>query len=108
MLDCATDILGGVQQGAIEVKQVAVEGLNQAGAGRSPSDKPGIRRPPSGRITCCVLSEVSFGGRVLIGGRFPPSISVLTSAPSSTSRSSRASAMRTMALEFPSMTARAL
>src|SRR5206468_5206878 len=25
-----------------------------AGAGRSPSARPGTRRPPSGRITCCV------------------------------------------------------
>src|SRR3954467_240313 len=61
LLDCAADVLGGVQQGAVDVKQVNRKaGNDHAGWGRAPSESPGRRRPPSGRITCCVWSSESF------------------------------------------------
>ena len=55
LLDSAADVLGGVQQSAVYVKQINAElGDAHAGEGRSPSERPGTRRPTSGRITCCV------------------------------------------------------
>src|SRR5262249_19370249 len=81
--DCAADVLGGVQQGAVDVEQINAKRRDHAGC--EPSLRPGTRRPESGRMTCCVWSAESFG----LGGsasRDWPLMSCITSLPSRISR----------------------
>src|ERR1700724_3351324 len=76
LLDSAAYIFGGIQQRAVQVEQIdgkrgdlSVYYPDHAGCGRSPSENPGARRPPSGRRTCCVWSSVSLDPEAGIGGR---------------------------------------
>jgi hypothetical protein len=50
--DRAADVLGGVQQGAVDIEQV--DGERGDHAGWEPTLRPGTRRPESGRMTCWV------------------------------------------------------
>ncbi len=60
LLDGAADILGAVQQSAVDIEQVDRKRGDHAGW--EPSFRPGTRRPLSGRITCCTPPPgVSFG-----------------------------------------------
>ncbi len=61
LLDGAANILGGIQQSAVDIEQINREGRNgsehvpdHAGWGRSPSESPVTRRGVSGRSTCWV------------------------------------------------------
>src|ERR1700693_2945523 len=68
LLDGAANILGGIEQSAVNIEKVELETRDHAGCGRSPSVNPGRRRPASGRMTCCVSPEslvpdVGFGGK---------------------------------------------
>src|SRR5579885_3894466 len=97
LLHGPADVQRRVEQRAVDVEKIYRKArYAHAGCGRSPSMMPGNRRPPSGRSTCCVSPDPGPAGRVNAGSG-SPSISCLTSAPSSTSRSSSASAIRTMA-----------
>src|ERR1017187_7096300 len=110
LLDRPADIQRGIEQGAVDVEQINRKSRDHAGCGRSPSERPGSRRGPSGRSTCWVPSasaalpppEDSRGGSVL------PLMICVTSAPSRISRSSSASAILTSASECLSMMAAAV
>src|SRR5438045_6215196 len=101
VLDGSADITCGVNQCAVNIEKVDGETWDrfqdaggfsrQAGCGRSPPSSPGTPLPPSGRITCWGFSDPSLGPLDFVlwnVGNSPPSISTLTSDPSSTSRSS--------------------
>src|SRR5947209_17431985 len=77
LLDRAANIFRGVQQSAVNVEQVDGKSRNQAGCGRSPSLKPGARRPPlSGRSTCWVWSSESRGPAGMGGNCWPLMIAI--------------------------------
>src|SRR5215472_13086970 len=108
LLYCTADVACGIEQRAVDIEEISPKAGNHAGCGRSPSVKPGMRRPGSGRITCCVLSAVSFVPEVDCGGRSPPLMICITSLPSRISRSNSVSAILTSASECSSITAEAV
>src|SRR5260370_557061 len=104
LLDSAADVLGAVQQSAVDVEQIDRKRGDHAGW--EPSLRPGTRRPLSGRITCCTPPPgVSFGA---CGANVWPLINWVTSLPSRISRTSSISAIVTRASECWLMTASAV
>src|ERR1019366_1625626 len=114
LLDGAADIPRRIEQGAVDIEQVDREARDlsvhypgHAGCGRSPSLRPGTRRPLSGRNTCCVWSSASMPPG-LIGSMDWPLMICITSLPSRISRTSSVSAIFTSASERSLMMASAV
>src|ERR1039457_6208226 len=108
LLDRAADIQRGIEQGAVDVEQINRKSGDHAGCGRSPSERPGSRRAPSGRSTCWVFSASLPPPEDSRGGTGLALMICSTSAPSRISRSSSASAILTSASECLSMMAAAV